>query len=426
MGSTTTALLLFVATYVAVAVPKLRILNLDRPTAAFGGAMLMVVTGVLTLDEAYRAVNCDTLLLLFGMMVVIAYLRLARFFEFASAWVLRRAGTPRRMLIGLVFASGMLSALSVNDTICLLFTPILLGVLLRARLDPVPYLIALVTSANIGSAMMLTGNPQNMLIGISSGIPFGTFLLVMMPAALVCLALNCLLLLRLYRSALPAQFAAPPPSLPRVHRVVVLRMVVVVFAMIGGFLLPLELWIPGLSSGQKLPLVAALGALAAALVGRYEPRQALAYVDWSLLVFFAGLFIVIGGVAKAGILAQVHAWVAPWFGTAPLQQSAVLTVFSVAASQVVSNVPYVLIARDWIPGFADPKLMWYVLSLASTFAGNLTIVGSVANLIVLEQSKDTVDLGFLTYLRAGVPITVVTTLAGVLVLWAAWWAGCTG
>lgn len=414
---TLAAVAIFVVTYILISIQKINFLNLDRPSAALAGAVLMVVCGVLTLDEAYRAINLDTISLLLGMMIVIAYLREARFFEWVSAWILARSGTPRRMLVMLVFASGALSALFVNDTICLLFTPILLGAVLRARLDPIPYLIALVTSSNIGSVMMLTGNPQNMLIGITSGIPFGRFFLVQLPVGAVSMALDAAILLWLYRGGIPAAFTVPAADLPRMNRVVVLRIAGVLALMLVGFLAPTERLIPGIEAGQKLPLVALVGAALAILVGRYRPRETLKHVDWSLLLFFSGLFIVIAGVAKANVLSGVHDAVAPLFGTTAGAQTANFTLFSLVASNAVSNVPYVIVARDWIGSFADPALMWYVLATASTFAGNLTIVGSVANIIVLEQSKDHAPIGFLTYLRAGVPITLATTAAGVGVLW---------
>src|SRR5262249_40924714 len=150
------------------------------------GAVLMVACGVMSLGDAWRAVNLDTIVLLLGMMVLIAYLKEARFFEAVSAWIVLRSGTPRRMLVLLAVASGALSALFVNDTICLLFTPIVLRATQRTRLHPVPYLIALVTGANVGSAVTLIGNPQNMLVGISSGISFARFALVMLPVGAAC------------------------------------------------------------------------------------------------------------------------------------------------------------------------------------------------------------------------------------------------
>jgi Na+/H+ antiporter NhaD/arsenite permease-like protein len=416
MSVPTLAVLVFALSYVLISLQKIPFVNLDRPAAALLGAVLMVVTGVMSLDDAYHAVNYDTIALLLGMMILIAYLKEARFFEAVSSWILRQSGTPRRMLVLLVLASGALSALFVNDTICLLFTPIVLRATLRAKLNPVPYLIALVTGANVGSAMTLIGNPQNMLVGISSGIGFGRFLLVMLPVAAASLAVVVGVLLVLYRREIPERFGAPLVGAPRVNVAVVRRIGVVLALMLVAWLVPTERFVPGITAGQKLPLVALAGGVAAILAGRYKPARALASVDWSLLLFFAGLFVVVGGVGKAGILDRLHAAVDPMFGTGVARQTGVLAAFTVAGSNVVSNVPFVLVARDWMASFDDPRLAWYVLAAASTFAGNLTIVGSVANIIVLEQAKDTVRIGFLQYLRAGLPITILTTVLGVAML----------
>jgi Na+/H+ antiporter NhaD/arsenite permease-like protein len=416
----TLAAVIFVATYILISLQKIHFLNLDRPSAAVGGALLMVLCGVLPLQDAYAAINMDTLALLLGMMVTIAYLEQAGFFQFTSAWVLKRSRTPRRMLVGLVFASGTLSALFVNDTICLLFTPIVLATVQRARLNPIPYLIALVTSANIGSVMMLTGNPQNMLIGISSGLPFAKFFLIMLPIGILCLALDAMLLIYLYREHLPRRGTLPDEPLPKMDLVIVRRILGVLVVILAAFLLPTEKLVPGLSSGQKLPLFAMVGGGLAILVGRYPPRMALQQVDWSLLLFFSGLFIVFAGVEKVGLLENMRTAVTPFFGTTTASQVATFSTFSVAGSNVVSNVPFVLVARHWIeaPGmFVQPELMWYVLALTSTFAGNLTIVGSVANIIVLEQSREHAKIGFFEYLRAGLPITLLTTAIGVVLLW---------
>jgi len=407
---------IFALTYVLISLRRIPFLNLNRPAAALTGAVLMVATGVLTLDEAYRAINHDTIALLVGMMIVIAYLEEARFFESVSAWILRRSGTPRRMLAMLVVVSGLFSALFVNDTICLLFTPIVLKATLRAKLDPVPYLIGLVTGANVGSATTLVGNPQNMLIGITSEISFGRFLLVMLPVAAIGLAVVVATLLVLFRRSLPAEFTEPVRASPRVNRAVVARMTVLLALMLVAWLAPTELLVPGISSGQKLPLVALAGGSLAFLVGRYRPQRILPRVDWTLLVFFVGLFVVVGGVAKAGLVDDMRRAVAPIFGDDPTRQTVAFSAFTVAGSNVVSNVPFVLVARDWIPSFADPRLMWYVLAMASTFAGNLTIVGSVANIIVLEQAKKDAPIGFFQYLRAGLPITLLTVALGTAVL----------
>jgi Na+/H+ antiporter NhaD/arsenite permease-like protein len=404
------SLIIFIATYLFISIRKIPVLNLDRPSSAMIGAVLMVLLGVVPLSEALRsAINWETIVLLLGMMIVVAYLKVARFFEWVSTWILIRAGTPKRLLAMLVATSGLLSALFVNDTICVLFTPIVLGAVLRAGLNPVPFLIALVTSANIGSVMTLTGNPQNMLVGIFSKIPYGTFFLLLLPVGVVGLVIDWAVLRWLYRSELEGSFSVSGLSLPEVDRPALARVMGVVALITAGFLLPLHLWIPGLDAGQKLPLVALAGAGLAILVGRARPAEAFGHVDWGLLVFFSGLFVVIFGINRTGLLPALHVRASPLFGPS----GGGLTIFTVALSNLVSNVPYVLVVKDGISG----DYAWTLVAMASTFAGNLTIVGSVANMIVLELSRDQANIGFVEYLKAGVPVTLATTGAGYLLLY---------
>jgi Na+/H+ antiporter NhaD/arsenite permease-like protein len=414
MGWTIAVTATFVVTYVLISIRRIPWVNLDRPTVALLGAVGMVLLGAVPFGLAVRKISWETIALLLGMMTIVAYLQLARFFEFVSTWILLRAGTPRRLLALLIATSGLLSALFVNDTICVLFTPIVLGAVVRAKLNPVPFLIALATSANIGSVMTLTGNPQNMLVGLYSGIPYGRFLLLLLPAGSVGLLLDWAILRWLYRKDLEGSFDLSGLALPRIDKVVVFRILGVLALMTAGFLLPLQSWVPHLESGQKLPVVALAAALLVVLVGRYPAAQAFRHVDWGLLVFFSGLFVVVAGIGATPILDACHERMAPWIAS-----GAGLTSFTVVASNVVSNVPFILVAQPWIRG----EHAWTLVAMASTFAGNLTVVGSVANMIVLELSRDRVAIGFWQYLRAGLPVTVVTTVAGFLSLWALHLAG---
>ena len=184
------ATVIFGITYVLISGRQLKILPLNRPAAALLGAVLMVSTGVMTPERAYRAVNYDTLVLLLGMMLISAYLYLAHFFEWAADVVLKFSRTSRRLLLYLTLTSGILSALLVNDTICLMLTPLVVAVIRRGKLPLLPFLIALATSANIGSVATLVGNPQNMIIGHFSQIPFSEFARSLVPVALIGLAIN--------------------------------------------------------------------------------------------------------------------------------------------------------------------------------------------------------------------------------------------
>ena len=169
------AVVIFCVTYLLISGRQLKILPLNRPAAALLGTVLMVAFGVLTPEQAYRAVDYDTLVLLLGMMLISAYLFLAGFFDWAADWILRRARTPQALLLHLIFTSGILSALLVNDIVCLMLTPLVVAVMVRGKLPLAPYLLALAMSANLGSVATLVGNPQNMIIGHLSRIPFLRF-----------------------------------------------------------------------------------------------------------------------------------------------------------------------------------------------------------------------------------------------------------
>ncbi|MBM4049231.1 MAG: anion transporter, partial [Planctomycetes bacterium] len=297
----------------------------------------------------------------------------------------------------------LLSALFVNDTICLMFTPMVLAVARDVRLNPVPFLIALATASNIGSVMTLTGNPQNMLVGIFSKWPYGEFFVWMLPIGFVSLWLDVLVIYVLFRQDITR---VPFDHLTLVKPLVNVRLVRKVWLVLIGVLL-------GFLFIGNLPLVAIVGGVAIGIIARKPPSDALEKVDWDLLLFFCGLFIVVAGINKSGVVESLHSEAASYFGSTAASQIAVFSAFSVLVSNIVSNVPFVMLAAKWIAGFANPKLMWFVLAMSSTFAGNFTIVGSVANMIVMELSKDDVHVGFWQFFKVGATITALTTAVGV-------------
>jgi Na+/H+ antiporter NhaD/arsenite permease-like protein len=400
------ATLIFGITYVLISGRQLKILPLNRPAAALLGAVLMVATGVLTPERAYRAVNYDTLVLLLAMMLASAYLYLAHFFEWAADRVLEFSCTPQRLLLYLTLTSGILSALLVNDTICLMLTPLVIALIRRGKLPMLPYLIALATSANIGSVATLVGNPQNMIIGHFSHIPFAEFSRALLPAAVIGLVINYLILRLGFRSTLRnAVIEHEPHTAPKLDRGLFAIVCVVLLSIFSCFVV-----------GFNLAWTALAGAAVVMVLARRDTHDVLKLVDWHLLVFFAALFIVVDGLSDTGLPDSIYRHLQPLFGTCALTQGWSLAAFSVVGSNIFSNVPFVLVAGKWIGHFAQPDLMWKVLSLSTTFAGNLTIVGSVANMIVVESVRDHLEVGFWDYARVGIPITILTTAAGVLLL----------
>ena len=397
------ALVAFVGTYLGLALGRLPFFRVDRTGVAIIGGALVVVTGVLPWERAVAAVDAHTLVLLFGMMIVAAYLRLSGFFRLVTYAAVRRAHTPVGLLALIIVAAGVLSALFVNDVVCLVMAPIVLDLARQLRLPPVPYLIALATAANVGSVATLTGNPQNMLVGSFSGISYRAFLLREAPVAVIGLALVFGVIWLVYRRQLPD--ALPAEDLEdrfAVHYPLMIKTVVAVAVMLVAFL-----------AGVPIAVVAIGGAAYTLLTRRVNPEKVYREIDWGLLVLFTGLFVVIGAVEQTGLAAEVLGGAS----AAGLHRPLVLTVVTAVLSNLVSNVPAVLLFKSVIPAFGEPVRAWLLLAMASTFAGNLTILGSVANLIVVEQARGAgIPVGFLEYSKVGVPITVLTLLVGWLFL----------
>lgn len=402
------AIAIFGFTYLLISGRRLKVLPLNRPAAALLGAVLMVACGVMTPERVYQSVDYDTLVLLLGMMLISAYLFLAGFFDWAANWILRTAKTPQLLLLYLICTSGILSALLVNDTVCLMLTPLVVAVMVRGKLPLAPYLLALAMSANIGSVATLVGNPQNMIIGQLSGIPFLRFSSALLPVALVGLGIQYAVLSFGFRKVLQ-QAVIHRPAATETRRPLDRRLLIMTLAV-------LVLVFVGFMAGLNLPWTALAGGALVMVLARRDTQEVLKLVDWHLLVFFAALFVVVEGLNGTGLPDQMYDKVRGVFGTTPTGQAWNLAWFSALGSNIFSNVPFVLVAGKWIGHFAQPELMWKVMALATTLAGNLTILGSVANIIVVESARGHVELGFWDYARFGIPVTILTTVAGMVIL----------
>lgn len=402
-----TALVIFVATYVFLAGAELPFLRLDRQGGAVAGAVAMVALRVLTPAQVYRdAISWDTLVLLLGMMLITSVMARAGIFHMVSWTALRRARGPRTLLALLVLVAAGLSALLVNDTVCVMCTPLVLALVEAAALPPLPYLLGLAFASNAGSVATLTGNPQNMLIGTLSGIGYARFSEALLLPAVASVAVVLGVLLVAFRRELrPQETARAEVPRPPFDRGLAVLCVLALVFVVAGFLL-----------GYSLAWTAMTGAALLLVLSREPPKATFAAVDGTLLLFFAALFVVTHGVAQAGIAARIHALLAPLFGQSALQQTFRFGLFTVLACQLVSNVPFVLLAAHWVPQLADPQLAWLSLGLVSTLAGNLTPVASVANLIVLELAGARGKVSFLRFLWLGTLCTVLPLAIGLSLL----------
>jgi len=404
----TAGLVIFGLTYLLIAVQRLPFIHLNRPAASLLGAVAMVVGGVLTLSDAYAAVDFDVLVFLLGLMLIVGYLEVGKFFEWAAEWVLRRARTPDRLLLGVVVGGGLLSALFVNDTICLVVTPVLLAALGPLRVRPTPYLVGLAMGANVGSVLTVTGNPQNMLVGIWSRATYGAFAWHMLPVAIGGLAITCGCLRWAYRRELAEPFRERLETVPApLDRPLIAKGLAMFGVAVAGWL-----------AGGSLPLVAITAGALMVLIAQRDPAYAIERVDWDLLLFFASLFVVMRGLERTGAVAWIdgHALALVRDGS-PWSAAAVVSGVMATLSNLISNVPAVMLWRTTVPHLPDPPLMWRVVAMSSTFAGNLLLIGSMANLIVAEKAESRgVKIGFGEYARVGVPVTLLTVAWGVVVL----------
>lgn len=388
---------IFLASYLVFAVGRLPGTLIDRPAMAVIGAVAMFALGVLSPQSAIASIDFATLILLFSMMLIVASLHLAGFFDLVSRLVIEHL-KPQHLLPGVIFTSGILSAVLVNDVVCLFMAPLLLEVCRRMKVNPVPYLLALATAANIGGVATITGNPQNMLIGTSSGIGYRDFLFHLGPVALIGLFIDWAVL---YWFAVRGHIAQPPAAESyetaehrREHPGWPLT---VTLGVLAGFLL-----------GYPPPLVAAAGGALLLVRRTRQPREIYGDVDWPLLVLFLGLFLILGGAKQAGITQELLGFAE----RLNLGNYAVFAAVVTLLSNLVSNVPAVMLLRDLIPHFRDSHTSWLMLAMSSTLAGNLTITGSVANIIVIEKARKVAKITFWDYMKIGIPVTIATLVVG--------------
>ena len=390
------AYFIFGASYLVFALGKFPGLKIDRPAAAIIGAVAMVAFRIVPVQGTLRVIDFPTIVLLFSMMVIVGGLHLAGFFEWSAERVLKHLPL-RSFLPAVIFTSGVLSAFLVNDIVCLVMVPFVLKLTERMRLPPLPFLLAVATASNIGSVATITGNPQNMLIGSYSGISYREFLLRLGPVALAGLFLDWGILSWLFRRELREAVVPSSSEFTPVRLTGIWKPALVMAAVIAGFL-----------AGASPALAAALGAAALLISRSTDPHKLYREVDWGLLVFFVGLFLIVGGAENAGIVGKFL--LASHYVN--LDGAAAFSVATVALSNLVSNVPAVMLLKSFVPAFPNPHNTWFLLAMASTLAGNLTITGSVANIIVVETAKPVMKIGFRQYFRTGLPITVGTLALG--------------
>ncbi|HLT40259.1 MAG TPA: SLC13 family permease [Enhygromyxa sp.] len=395
--------LIFAVTYVLISARRLEALGFDRPAGALLGAVACVAFGVLAPEQALAAVDASTLLLLLGVMGMGAFLAVDGLFEQLEGKLIAIARTPARLLGLLIWGSGLLAAVITNDAVCVLGAPLVVRLIERHRLPPLPYLLALATAANTGSVATLVGNPQNMLCAQLGELGYREHLTLMAPVALAGLALNHGLLWAMFRAPLRAASLGSPDDVAISGRAQISLAIIVACSV-------------AYTLGTDLAWTATGGFVILMLIHRRDTRELWPRIDWTLLLFFAGLFVVVEGLVQTGVPAAMFERWPLAAGEGPLGWLRLTGIF-VIGSNVVSNVPFILVIREQLATLPDPRAGWELLAMASTFAGNLTLLGSVANIIIAEAGRDVGGLGFWQHLRVGLPLTLITTLVGAAWLW---------
>lgn len=395
------SLFIIIITLIGVSIGRYPVLRMNRATIAFVGAVILITINAISLEQAYQSIDLNTIVLLLSIMILNVNFRLSGFFYLISRFLLKFAKTPRQLLGMLIFLSGLLSAIFLNDTIVLVFTPIILEIVLALRRNPIPYIIALATSANVGSVATIIGNPQNILIGTFSGISFLEFSIYLTPIAFVGLFIVWFLLVILYRkefSKIKFEYIQLPES--RVHRPLLTKSIISTIIMLFALFL-----------GVPTAIAAMCAASLLLITRRLKAERVFSEIDWSLLVFFAGLFVVTKSIETIGFSNKMIDLLKINSGSEIID----LTILSTLSSNLISNVPAVLLLKNLIYSYLNVKVSWLVMSMATTFAGNLTLIGSVANLIVAESAKKRgINLSFGEYLKSGILITTITLILGVI------------
>ncbi len=417
------ALVIFAATYVLISIRRFRWFNIERPTVALMGAALMILLGVVAPEEALQAIDLNTLALLLGMMILVGCLEVCGFFTWVSLRIIDRSRNRLQLLVLIMVVTAVLSALILNDTVVLLFTPIVIRTCMLIKSDPVPYMVAIAISANIGSVATAVGNPQNAYIATKSGISFVEFSAAMLPIAIVCMLVAIPMVWFIFRKdlkdgtprngrSIDAKTISRQVDFKGMDRSVWL-VIGILFAVFIGFIVsPLF--------GAPLAVVAFVGgALALFLLPlankKTTSKAILKGVDWTLLLFFIGLFIVLKGVAVSGLLQEMEDAFQS-VSNGGLSTIPGLSIFTALLSNLISNVPAVILLAPFVASIGETSL-WLALAASSTLAGNATILGAAANVIVAENGEKLgVQMPFWRFLKAGLPITIVTLVVSIIIL----------
>lgn len=406
-------LTIFVATYLLIAVHRTPWFEIKRPYIAAGGAALMLLVGALSVTDAFESINFSVVFLLIGMMCLVAGLEHSGFFTVLTDLLMKESKSRRNMLFVIMILSAVLSAIALNDAVVLMFTPVVIKICSKMKVNPIPFLVGMMMSANIGSIATAVGNPQNAYIVSVSGMDFLSYSMYSVPIAVVCMIVTMALVWLYYRnrmdpvseiSNLDEDVRVSGPSLK--FMIILLITTFVAFALSGFF--DYELYQVALIAGG-------LALLAIAVTSPKDIPWAVKRVDWGTVLFFIGLFVIIGAASTTGLVHDI-AQLFPGFRDGEVPDVLSLSLFSAVLSNLVSNVPAVMLISEMMP--VSEPMLWITLAASSTLAGNTTLIGSAANMIVAERAERYgVKLDFFRFFIIGIVVTVFTiAISDVMIL----------
>ena len=438
-GITLVALVIFLATYLGISIRHFKWFNIKRPILAMIGGMLMVFLGVVTPAQAFQSIDFGILALLMGMMIMVVGLESCGFFTWVSMRIVIASRNQFQFLVLIMVSTAVLSALILNDAVVLLFTPIIIRACRLIKANPVPYLIAEAISANIGSVATEVGNPQNVYIAAISNVSFVDFSIRLIPVTAICLLVAISIVWIAFRKELGVdhegsleerfsehrkfpRLAHGKPidreevmkqaEVGKIHRSAYLVLGTLLVVFVGFILSPL--------AGTPIALVAFLGGASVLILlplskRGTDARDILKGIDWTLLLFFIGLFVVLKGVDVSGLMAEMVSLFQNISGGS-LGTIWGLSSFSAILSNLISNVPAVMLLAPFVSSLGSSTL-WLTLAASSTLAGNATILGAAANVIVVETGERMkVQISFWRFITVGLPITFVTLAISILIL----------
>ena len=414
----------FVVAYALIASDRV-----NKTLVALCGAALVVAFGVVSSDDIFfsrdTGIDWDVIFLLLGMMIIVSVLRQTGVFEYIAIWSAKRAkGSPLRIMILLVVVTALASALLDNVTTVLLIAPVTLLVCDRLAINPVPFLMAEVFASNIGGASTLVGDPPNIIIASRAGLTFNDFLIHMTPIVIVVMVVFIAMLPRLFHGSFDVDASRAADVMSLVEReairdpVLLIKCGAVLVAVFAAFILHSVLHI-------EPSIVALLGAGVLVLISRLERSDYLGSVEWETLLFFAGLFIMVGALVKTGVIEELARLATDATGGNALLTVMLILGVSAPVSGIIDNIPYVATMTPIVaelagsmPDFAHPDALWWALALGADFGGNLTAVGASANVVMLGIARRADSpISFWEFTRKGFAVTAVSIALSAVYLW---------